>query len=295
MKGCLSQASGFSLRLFLLQRILLVLSLFIFFFTITTCASSVKKGDAENQFIVDKQWSIPEWTELVPAIDYYRYQNSDTMQSLIYHLVRVQLDNPLISIGATKPIEINSSEMIGQRTKNYVQKSGAFLAVNTSPFTYPLSIFSKKRAISGLYVYEGVLASPAKKAYAALCFTKDKQAFILNSQTESLDNDVWFAFGGFWTILDEGIIYEFKNIQEARTAIGIGSDSYTLYILSVEKNKKSKGLSFMDCAQILQQAGAQSAVQLDGGGSTSLVFQDYPQYSVFSSRKVASNFGIFYQ
>jgi len=290
MKPC-SKASGFFLRLFLLKSIPYIIIICLFLFT--DCASPSKQ-DTTSQFSTDMRWTVPDWIELAPPINYYRHQNTDTERPLVYHIVRVQLADPSISIGATRPIEADSYKTLGKCTKDYVKQSGAFVGINASPFTYPAGIFSAKRDIVGLYVYEGTIVSRANAKYAALCFDKDKRAFIVNSQTQESADAAWFSFGGFWTILEQGIIYPFENIQESRTAVGISEGGFTLYLLAVEKSKKSTGLSFMDCAQILQQAGAKVAMQLDGGGSASLVFHDFPQHSLLSSRKVANNLGIFY-
>lgn len=291
-----SKASGFILRLFLFKPIIISITLLLCLFIITSCVNTPSKSSPtpKKQFIADMQWATPEWIELTPPISYYSYQATDSTEPLIYHLVRVQLNDPSISINATKPNNTDSYKTIGKRTEDYVKQSGAFIGINASPFTYPASMFSRKRDIVGLYIHKGVIASKAKSEYAALCFDKDKRAFIVNSQAQSDTDTAWFAFGGFWTILQQDTIYQFKNVQESRTAVGISDDGYTLYILTVEKNNKSTGLSFMNCAQILQQAGAKTAMQLDGGGSTSLVFKDYPQYSLLSSRKVANNLGIFW-
>lgn len=287
-----SKASGSFLRLFLLKSIPCIIIICLFLFT--DCVSPSKQ-EATSQFSTDMRWTVPEWIELAPPINYYSYQNTDTERPLVYHIVRVQLADSSISIGATSPIEADFYKTLGNRTKDYVKQSGAFVGINASPFTYPAGIFSAKRDIAGLYVYEGTIVSQANEKYAALCFDKDKRAFIVNSQIQKSADEAWFSFGGFWTILEQGIIYPFEDIQESRTAIGISEDGFTLYILAVEKNKKSTGLSFMDCAQILQQVGAKTAMQLDGGGSTSLVFHDFPQHSLLSSRKVANNLGIFYK
>lgn len=293
MKPC-SKASGFFLRLFLLKPIRYIIILCLFLLIACTSLSKHNELGVTTQFSTDMQWAVPEWIALAPPISYYSYQSTDLARKLVYHLVRVQLDDPSITIGATNPSEANSYETRGERTKDYVKQSDAFLGINASPFTYPAGIFSAKRDIVGLYAYEGTIVSQANAKYAALCFNKDKRAFIVNSQTQEANATAWFAFGGFWTILEQGSIYQFENIQESRTAVGISEDGFTLYLLAVEKSKKSTGLSFMDCAQILQQAGAKTAMQLDGGGSTSIVFQDFPQYSILSSRKVANNLGIFW-
>ncbi len=226
-------------------------------------------------------------------IQYTKHESKE--QKLAYHLIRVQLDSPQITITATTPTANTDYETIGATTKKLTQEQGTYFAINASPFSYPATRFSPKRDIEGLYIYKGKLISQPNENYAALCFTEDKKAFIVNSQSLENTQEAYFAFGGFWTILENETIYQFENIKDARTAVGISKDGYTLYILTVEKNAKSEGLDYMDCAKILQNAGAHKAMQLDGGGSTSLVFPNFPERSVFSNRKVANSIAFMYQ
>ncbi len=214
-----------------------------------------------------------------------------TKENLIYHLVTIQLNHDAISIVATPPEQENAFETIGKTTNAFAKENNAIIAINASPFSYPLTRFSPKRNIEGLYIYEGNSVSSPLTQYAALCFTEDKKAFIVNSQTDKMASDAYFAFGGFWTILENNEILQFQNIQDARTAIGISEDGFTLYILNVEKNNHSFGLNYMECAKILQNAGATKAMQFDGGGSSSLILPHTNTNSVHSNRKVANNLG----
>jgi len=59
-----------------------------------------------------------------------------------------------------------------------------------------------------------------------------------------------------------------------RTAIGIKSDGTYLFVVSDGRTDESEGLSLLELAQFMQSLGAETAYNLDGGGSSTMVFND---------------------
>ena len=74
-------------------------------------------------------------------------------------------------------------------------------------------------------------------------------------------------------------------------AVGINENQDKLYILFCqgERKTKSTGLTFEECALILQKAGAKDALQLDGGGSASMEIKN-ESISNYKARSVANIF-----
>ena len=58
-----------------------------------------------------------------------------------------------------------------------------------------------------------------------------------------------------------------------RTAIGQISEGHYLLVVSDGRTKESAGLSLRQLAELMQSLGAQVAYNLDGGGSSTMVFQ----------------------
>ena len=58
-----------------------------------------------------------------------------------------------------------------------------------------------------------------------------------------------------------------------RTAIGQISEGHYLLVVSDGRTKESAGLSLRQLAELMQSLGAQIAYNLDGGGSSTMVFQ----------------------
>ncbi len=76
---------------------------------------------------------------------------------------------------------------------------------------------------------------------------------------------------------DDGAVYkpgEFRNINP-RTAVGIDEKGKRLYILVVDgRSELSKGMTYGQLAAEMVRLGAHTAINLDGGGSSTLVLRD---------------------
>ena len=57
-----------------------------------------------------------------------------------------------------------------------------------------------------------------------------------------------------------------------RTAIGVREDGTYLFVVSDGRTEESEGLSLYELAEFMQEMGAVTAYNLDGGGSSTMVF-----------------------
>lgn len=118
------------------------------------------------------------------------------------------------------------------------------------------------------------------------------------------NNSLEVALGGSTLLVDNGekapITYEIKG-NYARTAIGYSKDERYLYLVTVEKSKKSVGMTLDQFSNFLILRGCFEAVNLDGGGSTTMVTRSLgknalvdaiiPQYGV--ERQVPNGLAIY--
>lgn len=58
-----------------------------------------------------------------------------------------------------------------------------------------------------------------------------------------------------------------------RTAIGILEDGHYVFVVSDGRSAESEGLSLYELAEFMQSLGVQTAYNLDGGGSSTMVYQ----------------------
>lgn len=69
---------------------------------------------------------------------------------------------------------------------------------------------------------------------------------------------------------EENFKNDVKNTQAARTAVGITKDGKLIFLV-IEKNNSSIGASLSELANLMLKIGAYNAMNLDGGGSSTMV------------------------
>ncbi|WP_030612173.1 phosphodiester glycosidase family protein [Streptomyces sclerotialus] len=84
-----------------------------------------------------------------------------------------------------------------------------------------------------------------------------------------------FAVGGFPVLRDGAPLPGLDTVASAvRTAAGVGGGGHVLYLLALDGTKGNAGLTIGELAWLMQRLGARDAVNLDGGGSSTLVLRD---------------------
>jgi exopolysaccharide biosynthesis protein len=82
-----------------------------------------------------------------------------------------------------------------------------------------------------------------------------------------------FAIGGFPILRDGSALTGLNDTTAAtRTSAGFGDAGRTLYLLALDGNAETgAGLTVRELASLMSDIGATGAVNLDGGGSSTLV------------------------
>lgn len=71
-----------------------------------------------------------------------------------------------------------------------------------------------------------------------------------------------------------------KDLKKARTAIGIkGNGSWLIFVAEASSKSGSEGLTLPELAKIMKDLGCKDAVNLDGGGSSTLVYEGTRHFS----------------
>ncbi|CNE53098.1 Exopolysaccharide biosynthesis protein related to N-acetylglucosamine-1-phosphodiester alpha-N-acetylglucosaminidase [Mycobacterium tuberculosis] len=112
-----------------------------------------------------------------------------------------------------------------------------------------------------------------------------------------------FAVGGFPILRDGAPLHGLSPIGPApRTAAGVSRDGSRFYLLVADgRSERSGGLTVAELASLLDEVGADDAVNLDGGGSSTLVARPPGAPSVTvrnapsdgTERAVANGIGVF--
>ena len=100
--------------------------------------------------------------------------------------------------------------------------------------------------------------------------------------TDDVDR-VAVAMGGSWaSLVDEGVALDrpggtdaFADGLHPRTAIGFGADGTEMFLVTVDgRQAQSRGMSLSELGRLMLELGATEAMNLDGGGSTTMVVRD---------------------
>lgn len=118
--------------------------------------------------------------------------------------------------------------------------------------------------------------------------------------------DIEFAISGGAKLIDEGKIPEtFSHDitgRNPRTALGVDETNETLYLVTVDGRQASSiGMTQKELAEFLKSIGIYTAINLDGGGSTTMVAQNLGDFSLStvntpsggSLRSVMNAIGVF--
>jgi exopolysaccharide biosynthesis protein len=81
------------------------------------------------------------------------------------------------------------------------------------------------------------------------------------------------AVGGKTVLVRDGQIQDMQdNKTDPRSAIGFSADGHTLFLMTVNgRQRGSRGLTLRELAVLMQQIGAFNAMNLDGGGSSTML------------------------
>ena len=162
------------------------------------------------------------------------------------------------------------------KTSDIAEDADAILAVNGD-------YYGARQ--SGYVIRNGVLyRSTGSRNAEDLVIYQDGSFGIINeseiSAQELLDSGAWnvLSFGPALLIdgeinVDEGDEVDRAMASNPRTAIGVVDELHYLFVVSDGRTSESEGLSLMELAEVLQELGAKIAYNLDGGGSSTMVFQ----------------------
>jgi len=153
------------------------------------------------------------------------------------------------------------------RTSAMAQAGGALAAINGGFFAIETTGLS-----TGLLRLDGALAVPAKPAQASVGF--DARGWPVLATRATADwPETTDALGAGPMLLVDGVVVDHGERQRAirhpRSAFGLGRDR-VLWLAVDGRVPQAAGTTFEETAVVMQALGCTDALNLDGGGSTTL-------------------------
>lgn len=179
------------------------------------------------------------------------------------------------------------------------------VTMNASFFAAPTSKVVKGRKISyfvgnctfpeGWHFSGGKLVSkPIKDTLRATIVVHANGKISVEDNLRELPADTRYAVSGSATVLKSGvpIVSADGAVRHPRSSVGLSADGATLVMLAVDGRQAtveespyrrihSRGATLQELGELMRGFGASDAINLDGGGSTSIVLKD-PHTGVFT-------------
>ncbi|MEO0456370.1 MAG: phosphodiester glycosidase family protein [Cyanobacteria bacterium P01_A01_bin.114] len=225
----------------------------------------------------------PAAQTLFQGVAYQRTVHT-TPRPHVIHTVAIDLQSPGIGILVTPgaPGDDNR-EVHASTTTDFIQTADVQLAINANyfaqfeedtPWRYaPRS--GERVDVIGTAISNSQQYSRDQPKWAVLCFSPDRLAQIVKTGTCPRGTDQ--AVAGKAILVDGGASAirektQGKDKPYARVAVGLNADGTQLWIVVVDGKQLmySEGLTEAELAEVFLDLGAEIALNLDGGGSTTL-------------------------
>ncbi len=239
--------------------------------------------------------TVGEWTTKFVGVDIAAGQLAapeagEVIQQVL--CVRVDLSNPEVKLFTTPKCTDCTGDTRAENTSRFLERNDLQVAVNGGFYSssgggglvnIPLGT---AQDVFGLAISEGAVVSPADNAdyRATLLFTSNNVATFLPNAASPDTTGIYTAISGNRPLLIDGVNANTPNPgdRDPRTALGISPDRRYLYLLTVDGRQSdrlgltgwSAGADWYETGEWLRRFGAWDAINVDGGGSTTMVVAD---------------------
>ena len=251
----------------------------------------------------------PPRTDLVQplfvGVNYTRQVRQEP-RALVLHVVK--LDLTAVSLLVTPPPTSN-----GRTTTSFLREFGLQLAINGSFYQIDRSSNSEDLIPLGHTIANGVAYAPSRQDWPVLCIRKGS-AVIYDEQCpvdteQGLAGNVRLVTNSEPVNLN-GLRFPGRAMSqrwEARTAVGLDRTGSKMWLLVVDGRQPgySEGVTLPELADLLHEFGVYEAINLDGGGSSTLAAAGWLQPTTLNApaalrlfplqRPVATHLGVYAQ
>lgn len=199
------------------------------------------------------------------------------------YVLRIDLRAPGVSFVTTQ--HAGTKETISETTKNFAQQDHLQAAINAGFFTPCCSKKPEAKNILGLMLSDGTVVAPLstdQNRRDALLITKDNHAVIEPVTPKTNLSSFYTAVTGSAEIVRDGKNTGSVNLLNGaalpnpRTLVGLSRNRRYLFMIAIDGRKPgySIGTTNTESATILLALHASTGLNLDGGGSTTMVLED---------------------
>lgn len=260
-----------------------------------SCGSQPKNAPQDIEDCFNVSQLVPEtieWKKLETGFEYFSHKVKAL--KVTWHVIKIDLETPFLQIHMYPDSE--SIEIID--FEKYALENNVVTAFNTTPFTKVKNNIS----LMGVQINNNKLLSKPESRLFALYLqqnpltSKIKAQIVSQKDLPSNENPLIpvYVIGGYFQMINDGQILEYKNIPHSNLACGLSEDGRFLYIFAAIPDfspSDENGLYYKECSLILQKLGCYNAISFDGGKSTQLYVKGKGYFAPALKRKVPACLG----
>ncbi|MEM6754433.1 MAG: phosphodiester glycosidase family protein [Cyanobacteria bacterium P01_C01_bin.38] len=212
----------------------------------------------------------------------YKRKFGLTARPAIAHIISIDLSAPGVKVLVTPPQSITENNTRAQTTSQFLQKFKLQLAVNANYFypfreNTPWDYYPHTGDITyavGQAISNGKRYSKADAKWGVLCISPNNRAQILNNG--DCPKNTLQGVAGKDVFIENGKAVKLESEADKpypRVAVAINKQGNILWLIAIDGKQPlySEGATIGELTRIVQDLGAYKALNLDGGGSTTLV------------------------
>lgn len=228
--------------------------------------------------------SVGPWTPIFQGID-YATGSADAKEPRVQQVrvVRVDLRHPNVELFTTPANGDAPQETTSETAGEFLARHNLQVAINANFFAPCCEPGDKD--LTGLAISRGEIVSRPVSTGAAgtqvLAITRDNRARIAATERGFSTEGIWTAIAGSdWVLVRGEVVNQpataFRTTAHPRTAVGVSQDGRYLFLMTIDGRQPgwSEGASTEELAAWLRRFGAYDGLNLDGGGSTTLVREE---------------------
>lgn len=238
-------------------------------------------SDEEISIIIDRYEVINDTNSDISLINIGDIQDTEVLYTIeevagdTYNGYVVTINNPL----AIQLIDTNSDDG-GQTLTETVEETNAVIAINAAGFTYNIKEGETEEGdiLNSFTIADGALLyGNYENSYSMAGFTTEG-ILVLGDFTYdeaiNLGIDDAIAFGPFLVVNGENQVdNEISGGYAPRTAIGQTENGTIILVVIEGRSTSSLGATYYDLQEIMNDYDVINAVNLDGGGSSQLIYE----------------------
>lgn len=200
----------------------------------------------------------------------------------VTQVIELDLSRGTLALRLTPGDTSGGKEYVSLTTSSYTRRSGALIGVNAGFFGPVVSTEGVAMDAAGFVIANGQITSPplapaqdSAVVKAVVCFEL-RHVFIDDAKACPSQYKEGLAAGP--RLLRDGVVAAdvTNQTRHPRTALGVSAQGNKVWIVVTDGRQAgySEGATFGEMADLLAGLGATNAINLDGGGSSALVYAD---------------------